>query len=49
MLRQTFFELVGINDAFTITIVVDCIEVFGVLCSFLIVNRFGRRPLLLWS
>ncbi|KAK4684798.1 MFS transporter, SP family, sugar:H+ symporter, partial [Tremellales sp. Uapishka_1] len=45
----TFFQLVGIDDAFTITIVVDCLEVFGVLCSFLIVNRFGRRPLLLWS
>ncbi|KAL7423478.1 hypothetical protein Q5752_001058 [Cryptotrichosporon argae] len=45
----TFFELVGIDDAFTITIVVDCIEVAGVLCAYVIVDRIGRRPLLLWG
>lgn len=39
----------GIEDAFTITIVVDCIEVFGVLCAYFIVDKFGRRPLLLYS
>ncbi|PWN47702.1 general substrate transporter [Violaceomyces palustris] len=45
----TFMSAVGLQDAFLITIIVDVIEVFGVLCSFLLVNRFGRRPLLLWT
>ncbi|SNX83427.1 related to HXT1 - Low-affinity hexose facilitator [Melanopsichium pennsylvanicum] len=43
----TFMTAVGLNDAFTITIIVDVIEVVGVLCSFLLVNRFGRRVLIL--
>lgn len=30
-------------------IIVDCIEVLGVICSFFIVGRFGRRPLLLYT
>ncbi|PWZ00804.1 general substrate transporter [Testicularia cyperi] len=45
----TFMTAVGLTDAFLITIIVDVIEVFGVLCSFLLVNRFGRRPLILWT
>ncbi len=45
----TFMTAVGLKDAFIITIIVDVIEVVGVLCSFLIVNRFGRRPLILWT
>ncbi|GAC96509.1 potential hexose transporter [Pseudozyma hubeiensis SY62] len=45
----TFMTAVGLKDAFIITIIVDVIEVVGVLCSFLLVNRFGRRPLLLWT
>ncbi|CAO1613143.1 unnamed protein product [Parajaminaea phylloscopi] len=43
----TFFAAVDLNDAFLVTIIVDIIEVVGVLVSFLLVNRFGRRPLLL--
>lgn len=43
----TIFSAVGIEDAFLVTIIVDIIEVVGVLCSFLLVNRFGRRVLLL--
>lgn len=35
------------TDAFLMTIIVDILEVVGVLVSFLLVNRFGRRPLLL--
>lgn len=42
-----FFESIGLNNSFEVTIIVDVIEVVGVLCSFLLVNRFGRRPLLL--
>ncbi|SJX61557.1 related to HXT1-Low-affinity hexose facilitator [Sporisorium reilianum f. sp. reilianum] len=45
----TFMTAVGLKDAFIITIIVDVIEVVGVLCSFLLVNRFGRRPLILWT
>jgi SP family sugar:H+ symporter-like MFS transporter len=45
----TFFARAGISDAFLVTIIVDVIEVVGVLCSFLIVNRFGRRPLLIYT
>jgi hypothetical protein len=45
----TFFELVGLEDTFIITIVVDCIEVLGVIGSFFIVGRFGRRPLLIYT
>ncbi|RSH91556.1 hypothetical protein EHS25_009855 [Saitozyma podzolica] len=45
----TFFTLVGLSDTFIITIIVDCIEVLGVVASFFVVNRFGRRPLLLYT
>ncbi len=45
----TFMTAVGLKDAFIITIIVDVIEVVGVLCSFLLVNRFGRRTLILWT
>ncbi|UZJ52765.1 hypothetical protein CBS101457_002085 [Exobasidium rhododendri] len=45
----TFFAKSGIQDSFLVTIIVDVIEVVGVLCSFFVVNRFGRRPLLIWS
>ncbi|KAF8593875.1 general substrate transporter [Ceratobasidium sp. AG-I] len=42
-----FFESIGQTDAFLMTIIVDILEVAGVLVSFFLVNRFGRRPLLL--
>ncbi|QRV98553.1 Sugar (and other) transporter [Ceratobasidium sp. AG-Ba] len=42
-----FFESIGQTDAFLMTIIVDILEVAGVLVSFMLVNRFGRRPLLL--
>lgn len=45
----TFFAAIGITASFTISMVVAVVEVFGVLVSFLLVNRFGRRPLLLWT
>lgn len=45
----TFFSASGIADPFLVTIIVDIIEVVGVLCSFLVVNRFGRRPLLIYT
>ncbi|PBK88992.1 sugar transporter [Armillaria gallica] len=42
-----FFESIGITNAFLVTMITDIVEVFGVLCSFMAVNRIGRRPLLL--
>ncbi len=32
-----------------IQMITDIVEVVGVLVSFLLVNRVGRRPLLLWT
>ncbi|KAF5390512.1 hypothetical protein D9757_005203 [Collybiopsis confluens] len=43
----TFLSGVGIENAFLITIIVDLVEVIGVVVSFFLVNRYGRRPLLL--
>lgn len=40
---------VGVGSPFIVTIIVDIIEVVGVLFSFLLVNRFGRRPLLIYT
>ncbi|KDN46114.1 general substrate transporter [Tilletiaria anomala UBC 951] len=45
----TFLQAINIEDPFLITIIVDIIEVVGVICSFFIVNRLGRRTLLLWT
>ena len=42
-----FFQNIGIDKSFEMTIVVDILEVLGVVCSLFIVNRFGRRPLLI--
>ncbi|KAK0526676.1 hypothetical protein OC834_004712 [Tilletia horrida] len=43
----TFFRDVGVSNEFLVTIVVDVIEVIGVIVSFPLVARYGRRPLLL--
>lgn len=45
----TFFAKSGVGDAFLVTIIVDIIEVVGVVCSFFVVNRYGRRPLLIYT
>lgn len=45
----TFFAEVGVSDAFLVTIIVDIIEVVGVIVSFPLIKRFGRRPLLLYT
>lgn len=42
-----FFTDIGQTNAFLYTIIVDIIEVVGVIMSLFIVNRFGRRPLLI--
>lgn len=39
----------GQDDAFIFTIIVTIIEVVGVILSFFVVNRFGRRSLLMWT
>lgn len=35
------------TDPFLVTMICDIVEVVGVICSFALVNRYGRRPLLL--
>lgn len=42
-----FFVDIGQTNAFLYTIIVDVIEVVGVIVSLFLVNRFGRRPLLI--
>lgn len=37
------------SDPFVVTIGVTVVELGGVLCSFFIVNRYGRRPLLMYT
>lgn len=44
-----FIEDVGLSDAFLWTIIIDICEVLGVVISFFLVNRIGRRPLLIWT
>lgn len=38
-----------VTTQLTIQIIVDILEVLGVVASFFVVNRFGRRPLLLYT
>lgn len=45
----TFIKAVGLSDAFLWTIIIDIMEVIGVVISFFLVNRYGRRPLLIWT
>lgn len=44
-----FIEDVGLSHPFLWTIIIDIIEVLGVVASFFVVNRIGRRPLLIWT
>ncbi|TIA83541.1 hypothetical protein E3P89_02080 [Wallemia ichthyophaga] len=37
------------SDPFVVTIGVTVVELGGVICSFFIVNRYGRRPLLMYT
>lgn len=42
-----FFKDVGMDDPFLVTMICDIVEVLGVIVSFALVNRYGRRPLLI--
>jgi hypothetical protein len=42
-----FFSLVGLSNAFTANLIILCVLMGGVLTSFYLVDRVGRRPLLL--
>lgn len=44
-----FFISIGQTNAFLFTIIVDLLEVLGVVVSLFLVNRYGRRPLLLYT
>ncbi|KAK9322260.1 general substrate transporter [Lipomyces orientalis] len=42
-----FFTKVGVSEPFTITIITNLVNVVGTVISFFIVDKIGRRPLLL--
>ncbi|BFZ59655.1 hypothetical protein YB2330_000669 [Saitoella coloradoensis] len=42
-----FVRDIGLGSAFLITIIIDVCEVIGVVISFFLIPRYGRRPLLL--
>lgn len=43
-----FFSLVGLqNVAFSSNLIVTGVLMAGIICSFFLIDRFGRRPLLL--
>ncbi|KAK6841036.1 glucose transporter rco-3 [Apiospora arundinis] len=44
-----YFKNSGIQDAFTIQMITSCINVVSTLPGLWAVDRFGRRPLLLWG
>lgn len=42
-----FFSLIGLNNAFTANVIVYSVLLGGVLASFYLIDKVGRRPLLL--
>ena len=47
VLSRYFFQLAGLSDPFLATVIIQVIYVSAIAASFFIVDRFGRRPLLL--
>ncbi|KAL2367104.1 MFS monosaccharide transporter [Blastomyces gilchristii SLH14081] len=45
----TFFQQSGIRNAFLITIITNVVNVASTPASFYIIERFGRRTLLIWG
>jgi len=42
-----FFSLIGLKNTFTANLIIYCVLLAGVLVSFYLVDKVGRRPLLL--
>lgn len=42
-----FFSLIGLSSAFVANLIVSCVLLAGVMASFYLVDKVGRRPLLL--
>lgn len=42
-----FFSLIGLSNAFTANLIIYVVLMAGVIVSFYLVDRVGRRPLLL--
>ncbi|KAL1413457.1 hypothetical protein Q8F55_001224 [Vanrija albida] len=40
-------QTIGMSNAFEANVIVSCVLLFGVLCSFYLVDKAGRRPLLI--
>lgn len=44
-----YFKNSGIDDAFIIQVITSCVNVFSTIPGLIAVDKFGRRPLLLWG
>jgi MFS transporter, SP family, sugar:H+ symporter len=42
-----FFALVGLGNAFEVTVIVNACQIAGPLLAFIVVRKIGRRPLLI--
>lgn len=42
-----FFTLIGLKNTFTANLIIYCVLLGGVMASFYLVDKVGRRPLLL--
>lgn len=42
-----FFSLIGLTNAFVANLIISCVLLAGVMASFYLVDKVGRRPLLL--
>ncbi|KAL1296574.1 hypothetical protein AAFC00_000072 [Neodothiora populina] len=45
----TFFTSIGIHNSFLISMITDIVNVCSTPLSFWTIERFGRRPLLIWG
>lgn len=45
----TFFESIGIKNSFLISMITDIVNVCSTPLSFWTIERFGRRPLLIYG
>jgi MFS transporter, SP family, sugar:H+ symporter len=45
----TFFQQVGISNAFLMSVIMNVVNVATTPASFYTIERFGRRTLLLWG
>jgi MFS family permease len=47
--NTTFFQTVGLQNPFLISIITTVVSVCSTPISFYAIERYGRRPLLIWG